>query len=202
MANPVVTSFIVPPTWGSLLVPITTFTATASTSVNGWMVTSTNVAPLDSDPRWSDFVLKYYNVGSAGTKTLRAWVKDTLGNISTAVTATVVVSLVSADFYFVLNYPAQLSRKPAVITYKFGDGYEQRVSPGLNVNLQSWSLKASSLDLEEATDIDLFLSEKNGITSFTWYNPMDVLINVVCSEWNIDFDEDNAFTATFREVPA
>lgn len=106
-----------------------------------------------------------------------------------------------ADFDFVLNYPVPLKRKPSVTSYKFGDGYSQRVGSGLNSNLQSWDVKASSLDTTTAIAIDSFLSTKGGTASFTWVNPMGETINVICSEWNITFDDDSEFSATFEQVP-
>jgi len=112
-----------------------------------------------------------------------------------------------ADFYYVLNYPAQLQRKPAVTTHKFGEGYSQRVGKGLNSNMQTWTIKATDLDLDLASSIDTFLSGKGGTTAFTWDTPLldtngaAIQIRVICQEWNVNFDEDNDFSATFQQVP-
>jgi hypothetical protein len=91
---PTVTAFVIPPASGTLVVPITTFTATDDIAVTGYMVTETTVAPLPSDPNWSANPPPSYTFASAGIKTLYAWAKDGAGNVSTAlVSATVTISL-------------------------------------------------------------------------------------------------------------
>ena len=76
----------------------------------------------------------------------------------------------------------ETTRKPSVITVKFGDGYEQRRAGGLNADLKTF--------------------KPAGIRAFLWRPPKhNRTVRVVCREWSIS---DNAmytdFNCTFEEV--
>ncbi len=83
--KPTITVFSIPTAATSLTLPITTFTATDNIGVTGYCLKETN------DPTgcsWMSTAPVNYTFSSSGSKTLYAWVKDTAGNISTAVSAT------------------------------------------------------------------------------------------------------------------
>lgn len=90
---PLVTAFSIPSISSSLTVPITTLTATDSTSVTGYKLTEVSTAPLASDSGWTMTAPEEYTFSSAGTKTLYAWAKDAAGNISTSLSEDVIIAL-------------------------------------------------------------------------------------------------------------
>ena len=89
---PVVT-FTIPSTSTSLTVNFTTFTATDNVGVTGYMVTETATAPLASASGWTTTPSVGYIFTTAGSHILYAWAKDAAGNISTAKSATVTITL-------------------------------------------------------------------------------------------------------------
>ena len=80
--TPVVTAFEIPATSDSLMVPITIFTATDGIAVTGFFVSENEVVPNFADPAWIPEAPAAYAFSSSGTKTLYAWAKDALGNVS------------------------------------------------------------------------------------------------------------------------
>ncbi|NLC30540.1 MAG: hypothetical protein GX765_00615, partial [Candidatus Moranbacteria bacterium] len=81
-AIPVVTNFAIPANSTSQTVPITTFTATDNLAVTGYLLTETSDTPAVDNPGWSVSAPANYAFSTDGTKTLYAWVKDAVGNIS------------------------------------------------------------------------------------------------------------------------
>jgi hypothetical protein len=90
---PTVTAFVIPATWASLTVPITTFTATDNVAVTGYFLTESITTPLASDPGWLAAVPANFTFASVGPKTLYAWAKDAAGLVSTSLSASVVITL-------------------------------------------------------------------------------------------------------------
>lgn len=90
---PTVTAFVIPATSSSLTVPITTFTATDTVGVTGYIVTETATAPLAGAAGWTATPPANYTSATAGSKTLFAWAKDAAGNVSTSLSASVVITL-------------------------------------------------------------------------------------------------------------
>jgi hypothetical protein len=89
---PVVTEFVIPPTYYLLSLPITTFTATDNVGVSGYLITNSPATPDVNDIRWSPWPWAYYSVSSTGSQTLYAWAKDAAGNISTPLSAVTDIS--------------------------------------------------------------------------------------------------------------
>ena len=93
---PVISGFVIPATATSLVVPITTFTATDNTAVTGYLLTETSTPPSTTTAPWSTTAPTGYTFASAGVKTLYAWVKDAAGNISAPSSRTVTITLPDA----------------------------------------------------------------------------------------------------------
>ncbi len=96
----------------------------------------------------------------------------------------------------------ETTRKPSVITVKFGDGYEQRRAGGLNADLKTFKPVFRVTDEYSRAALDSFLSRHAGIRAFLWRPPKhNRIVRVVCREWSIS---DNAmytdFNCTFEEV--
>lgn len=85
---PTITAFTVP-TSSTLTVPVTAFTATDNAGVTGYLITETSSQPLSSAAGWSSTAPTSYTFTTNGSiKTLYAWAKDAIGNISATVSAT------------------------------------------------------------------------------------------------------------------
>lgn len=90
---PTVSTFILPLTSTTLTVPVYSFIVTDNVAVTGYMMTESSIAPDKAATGWSSIVPSSYTFSTTGTKTLYAWAKDAAGNVSTAKTATVVISI-------------------------------------------------------------------------------------------------------------
>jgi len=89
---PVVTAFAIPATSTTLLVSITTFTATDAVGVTGYLLTETAAAPAAGAAGWTATAPASYTFATFGSKTLYAWAKDAAGNVSASLSASVVVA--------------------------------------------------------------------------------------------------------------
>jgi uncharacterized protein YjiK len=90
---PVVTAFDLPETYDSLTVPIQTFTATDDTGVTGYLTTETATTPAAEGPGWQATVPTEHTFAAEGSQTLYGWAKDAAGNVSVALSDTVVITL-------------------------------------------------------------------------------------------------------------
>ncbi len=115
-AAPVVSAFTMPATSSALSVSVTTFTATDDVGVTGYLLTTNATAPLASDAAWTATAPTSYTFTTWGNNTLYAYAKDAVGNVSTAVTAVVLIG--TADGVIV---PPPLPTDPPKLTPKLSD---------------------------------------------------------------------------------
>jgi hypothetical protein len=101
---PIVTDFTLPATHDSLTVPIDSFSATDTDNqkaslvgVTGYMVTTGPTAPGSGDGGWQTSPPSQYTFAAEGLQTLYAWAKDTVGNVSAAVSSSVDIVLPAAN---------------------------------------------------------------------------------------------------------
>ena len=90
---PTITSFTVPAAYDSLAVPISTFDASDDTGVTGYLITETSAAPSASAGGWSATAPGSYTFATEGSKTLYAWARDAVGNVSSGMSASIVITL-------------------------------------------------------------------------------------------------------------
>ena len=107
-----------------------------------------------------------------------------------------------ATFTYTASYSASESSKPRVSKVQFGDGYEQRLRYGLNVDPKSWQLTFTNRTNSEREQILGFLEARAGSESFDWTPPRGSAGKYVCSEWNMDMTNfnNNTISATFVQV--
>ena len=107
-----------------------------------------------------------------------------------------------SDFTYTPSYGAARKRKPRALVSQFGDGYEQRVGDGINVDLHMWSLQFQNRNATDADAIETFLALKAGVTTFTWTPSGFSEVTVVCREWSrsLNGPGSNTVTATFEQV--
>jgi phage-related protein len=90
-----------------------------------------------------------------------------------------------STFTWTPDFRAQKQSKPTVTPIKFGDGYEQRVSNGINTNSGTFSLQFSNREVAEIDAIEAFLDARAAVESFDYTPPRSATaIKVVCREWS------------------
>ena len=106
-------------------------------------------------------------------------------------------------FTYLPDIGADEEHQPRVNTVKFGDGYEQRTTDGLNTDLCVRKLIFSGRSAATNSAIIAFLKSQGGVTSFTYTHPNDVARQYVCRTWSfVDNDYTSQIvTAQFDEVP-
>lgn len=103
-----------------------------------------------------------------------------------------------------VSYGAQKASEPKMRTIRFGDGYEQRLTFGLNQNPKRWDLTWNNITETEADTIEAFLDARAvDAASFDWTPPDEsTAYKWVCESWSksIDYPTRSTISATFREV--
>ena len=89
---PTVSAFTIPATSTALTVPISSFTATDDVAVTGYLVSESSAPPLATADGWSTSAPSSYTFATAGSKTLYAWAKDAVGNVSSSRNASVTIN--------------------------------------------------------------------------------------------------------------
>ena len=95
--------------------------------------------------------------------------------------------------------------KPKVLVSKFGDGYEQRISDGINNISETYNASFKTRQKQFIDDVVDFLDTKAGVTKFDFTIPNgsgQQTVKVVCDDYTTNFEYDDYFTltATFRRV--
>ena len=98
--------------------------------------------------------------------------------------------------------------KSRVLMAKFGDGYEQRISNGINSRDEGYSVSFRNRTKAFIDDVVDFLDTKAGVTKFDFIIPDtnsgggEQTVKVVCDTYNTNFEYDDFYslTATFRRV--
>ncbi len=102
------------------------------------------------------------------------------------------------------DYGAQKNSAPVVRKVQFGDGYETRLTYGLNQNAKSWRLTFQKITEADSDTIETFLDARAvDNASFDWQPPgSSVAYKWVCESWSKSIPYANRATinATFREV--
>jgi phage-related protein len=101
------------------------------------------------------------------------------------------------------TYSATKKSQPKIRATQFGDGYQQRVTFGLNQNPKEWSLSFSVSDAD-ADIIEAFLDARaDDAASFDWSPPGDAnTYKWICNSWTRElFDfERSKVDVTFMQV--
>ena len=101
------------------------------------------------------------------------------------------------------SYGAQKSSAPVTRIAKFGDGYEQRTTFGINQNPKQWDLTWNNISEANADTIETFLNARAGAESFDWTPPDEsTSYKWVCEQWSktIPYNNRATISATFRQV--
>ena len=101
------------------------------------------------------------------------------------------------------KYNYTISRQPVVNVVSFGDGFEQRLTEGLNQNPITLNLKFDLSQTDSTTAINFLNARITDGASFTFLVPNEnVTKNFVCLSYNtaVPFLNRVLLTCTFREV--
>jgi len=101
------------------------------------------------------------------------------------------------------KYNYTILRQPAVNVVTFGDGFEQRLTEGLNQNPITLNLKFDLSQTDSTTAINFLNARITDGASFTFLVPNEnVTKNFVCLSYNtaVPFLNRVLLTCTFREV--
>lgn len=107
-----------------------------------------------------------------------------------------------ATFTYAPSFSASQSSKPQTRVVKFNDGYEQRLSFGLNTDLKTWDLTFSNRSTQETIQITRFFESQRGTEAFSWTDPFGGIGYYVCEEWSVEMAAYNLnnIRAVFRQV--
>tara|TARA_B100000424_G_scaffold46914_1_gene32540 strand:- start:321 stop:662 length:342 start_codon:yes stop_codon:yes gene_type:complete len=101
------------------------------------------------------------------------------------------------------KYNYTITREPAVNVISFGDGFEQRLTEGLNQNPITLNLKFDLSQTDSTTAINFLNARITDGASFTFLVPNEnVTKNFVCQSYptSVPFLNRVTLTCTFREV--
>lgn len=102
------------------------------------------------------------------------------------------------------DFGAEKSSEPKTRRIAYGDGYEQRLSFGLNQNPKNWQLTWENRTETDCDTIENFLNARavDG-ASFDWTPPDEATsYKWVCEKWSkrLNSCNLNTITASFRQV--
>jgi len=101
------------------------------------------------------------------------------------------------------KYDYTITRQPAVNVISFGDGFEQRLTEGLNQNPITLNLKFDLSQTDSTTAVNFLNARITDGASFTFLVPNEnVTKNFVCLSYNtaIPFLNRVTLTCSFKEV--
>jgi phage-related protein len=102
------------------------------------------------------------------------------------------------------RYGISKQSKPNIRTVQFGDGYEQRLTYGLNQNLKIWKPEFSNISETDADTIETFLDARAADNaSFDWTPPGESSASkFICLSWTktIPYKDRATIKASFQEV--
>tara|TARA_R100000234_G_scaffold111103_1_gene83908 strand:+ start:1063 stop:1413 length:351 start_codon:yes stop_codon:yes gene_type:complete len=102
------------------------------------------------------------------------------------------------------SFPVRKISKPNIRTVKFGDGYEHRLTFGLNQNPKVFNLVWKNITETESDTIETFLDARaSDNDSFTYTPPNESsAMEFKCTDWSksIDFPNRATIQATFTQV--
>ena len=89
---PTLSAFVMPTTATSLVVPVSSFTASDNVAVTGYLITESATPPSTAATGWSATAPTSFTFSGTGFRTAYAWVKDAAGNVSASI-ANVTITL-------------------------------------------------------------------------------------------------------------
>ena len=102
------------------------------------------------------------------------------------------------------SYGISKQSAPNVKTVQFGDGYQHRITSGLNQNLKVWRPVFKNISETDADTIETFLDARaDDNASFDWTPPGESSSSkYICLTWSksIPYNDKATINASFQEV--
>ena len=102
------------------------------------------------------------------------------------------------------DYNLQTTTAPKIQSVQFGDGYEQRLTDGINNDLLKLTISFNGRNEKEATAISHFLSARKGKDPFYFRvpEPFDATKKMICRSWSstLIFHDNFNISGQFEEV--
>ena len=102
------------------------------------------------------------------------------------------------------RYGISKTSSPNVRIIQFGDGYQQRLTYGLNQNLKIWNPEFQNISETDADTIETFLDARAADNaSFDWTPPGESSASkFICLSWSktIPYNNRASISASFQEV--
>ena len=102
------------------------------------------------------------------------------------------------------SYGISKQSAPNVKIVQFGDGYQHRITSGLNQNLKVWNPVFQNISETDADTIETFLDARaDDNASFAWTPPGEASSSkYICLSWSktIPYNDRATITASFQEV--
>ena len=102
------------------------------------------------------------------------------------------------------RYGISKTSSPNVRIVQYGDGYQQRLTYGLNQNLKIWNPEFSNISETDADTIETFLDARAADNaSFDWTPPGESAASkFICLSWSktIPYNNRATISASFQEV--
>lgn len=102
------------------------------------------------------------------------------------------------------RYGISKKSKPNVRIIQYGDGYQQRLTYGLNQNLKIWNPEFQNISETDADTIETFLDARAADNaSFDWTPPGESSASkFICLSWTktIPYNNRATISASFQEV--
>ena len=102
------------------------------------------------------------------------------------------------------RYGISKQSKPDVRIVQYGDGYQQRLTYGLNQNLKIWNPEFQNISETDADTIETFLDARAADNaSFEWTPPGESSSSkFICLNWSksIPYNNRATISASFQEI--
>jgi hypothetical protein len=95
---PTISSFSIPSSTISYIVPIDTFIAADDIGITGYLLTDNPDPPNPNDTSWTLFFPKFFSSSKEGELIVYAWTKDAAGNISPPALDTIIIAQTTTQF--------------------------------------------------------------------------------------------------------
>jgi phage-related protein len=114
------------------------------------------------------------------------------------------------NFFWKPSYNIEAISRPRIKINQFGNGYQQRISDGININLIEFNIIFENRSELETVSILHFLQQMDTKQSFIYNLPTiysksnsNLTTMFICPEWNVNFVSYNNYSikANFIEVP-
>jgi phage-related protein len=102
-----------------------------------------------------------------------------------------------------VSYGLSKSSRPNVVTTRFGSGYQQRSTFGINQNLKIWNLRWENISETDSDTIETFLDARAGKENFDYTAPGESSSSkYICRDWTktIPYPNLASIQAVFEEV--